>query len=80
MGALSLCPPRAAANLPTRSRFRDFTRDGRQMALLFENFVRNFYRQHTKSKYRVHREDIRWNLSPRDPSDCQAPAEDADRH
>ena len=49
-----------------RSRFRDFTRDRRQMAVLFENFVRNFYRQHTK--YRVGREDIRWNLIARDPS------------
>ena len=51
-----------------RSRFRDFTRDRRQMAVLFENFVRNFYKQHTK--YHVHREDIRWNLSARDPSDA----------
>ena len=49
-----------------RSRFRDFTRDGRQMAFLFENFVRNFYRTHTK--YRVRREDIRWKLITRDPS------------
>ena len=49
-----------------RSRFRDFTRDRRQMAVLFENFVRNFYRQHTQ--YRVRREDIRWNLIARDPS------------
>ena len=54
-----------------RSRFRDFTRDRHQMWVLFENFVRNFYRQHTKSKYRVHREDIWWNLSPRDPSDAK---------
>ena len=54
-----------------RSRFRDFTRDRRQMWVLFENFVRNFYRQHTKSKYRVRREDIRWNLIPRDPSDAK---------
>ena len=49
-----------------RSRFRDFTRDRLQMAALFENFVRNFYRQHTE--YRVGREDIRWNLIARDPS------------
>ena len=49
-----------------RSRFRDFTRDRRQMAVLFENFVRNFYREHTN--YRVRREDIQWNLIARDPS------------
>ena len=48
-----------------RSRFRDFTRD-KQMEMLFENFVRNFYKRHTK--YRVGREDIRWNLIARDPS------------
>ena len=52
-----------------RSRFRDFTRDTHQMAVLFENFVRNFYRQHTQ--YRVRREDIRWNLIACDPSDAK---------
>ena len=50
-----------------RSRFKDFTRDRHQMAVLFENFVRNFYRQHTN--YRVRREDIRWNLIARAPLD-----------
>ena len=49
-----------------RSRFRDFTRDRCQMAVLFENFVRNFYRKHTN--YHVRREDIRWKLIARDPS------------
>ncbi len=49
-----------------RSRFRDFTRDRRQMAVLFEKFVRNFYRKHTN--YRVRREDIQWNLIAQDPS------------
>ena len=44
---------------PGRSRFRDFTRDRQQMAVLYESFVRNFYRLH--SRYRVKREDIRWN-------------------
>lgn len=51
-----------------RTRFRDFTRDTRQMAVLFESFVRNFYQRHTE--YRVKREDIRWNLTARDPSDA----------
>lgn len=48
--------------LPTEQRgasqFRDFLRDERQMAVLFENFVRNFYRLETA--YRVKREDIYW--------------------
>ena len=48
------------------SRFRDFTGDRSQMAVLFENFVRNFYRTHTN--YCVRREDIQWNLTARDPS------------
>jgi 5-methylcytosine-specific restriction enzyme subunit McrC len=41
------------------SKFMDFVRDKRQMAILFENFVRNFYRFHTD--YRVKREDIYWS-------------------
>lgn len=49
-----------------RSRFRDFTRDKCQMAVLFENFVRNFYRTHTN--YGARREDIQWNLIAQDPS------------
>lgn len=48
--------------LPTEeagpSQFRDFLRDERQMAVLFENFVRNFYRHH--SNFNVKREDIYW--------------------
>jgi 5-methylcytosine-specific restriction enzyme subunit McrC len=43
---------------PGSSQFRDFLRDERQMAILFENFVRNFYRLETA--YRVKREDIYW--------------------
>jgi len=40
-------------------KFRDFIQDDRrQMAILFENFVRNFYRIHTS--YDVKREDIYW--------------------
>ena len=38
-----------------RSRFRDFTRDRRQMAVLFENFVRNFYKKHTKIPWSIER-------------------------
>jgi 5-methylcytosine-specific restriction endonuclease McrBC regulatory subunit McrC len=40
------------------SKFMDFVRDERQMAVLFEDFVRNFYRVHID--YRVKRGDIYW--------------------
>jgi 5-methylcytosine-specific restriction enzyme subunit McrC len=40
------------------SKFMDFIQDRQQMAVLFENFVRTFYRVHTD--YRVKREDIYW--------------------
>lgn len=40
------------------SKFMDFVQDKRQMAILFENFVRTFYRVHTD--FRVGREDIYW--------------------
>jgi 5-methylcytosine-specific restriction enzyme subunit McrC len=39
--------------------FRDFTRDDRQMAALFEKFVRNFYRRELKG-FRVGGERIPW--------------------
>ena len=43
---------------PGTSKFTDFVQDKRQMAILFENFVRTFYRVHTD--FRVKREDIYW--------------------
>lgn len=43
---------------PGTSKFMDFVQDKRQMAILFENFVRTFYRVHTD--FRVKREDIYW--------------------
>ena len=52
------------SEIPGRSTFSDFTRDEKQMAALYEGFVRNFYRLH--SRYRVRREDIRWNWIPED--------------
>ena len=58
-----------------RSRFRDFTRD-KQMAVLFENFGRNFYRAH-KIPCRARGYPVEPDC-PR-PLGCQAPAEDADR-
>ncbi|MFN8353364.1 MAG: hypothetical protein U0Y10_02875 [Spirosomataceae bacterium] len=42
-------------------RFRDFWQDERQMARLFEAFVRNFYKREL-SDARVYREDIRWQM------------------
>ncbi len=43
---------------PGTSKFMDFVRDKGQMAILFENFVRNFYRVETD--FQVRREDIYW--------------------
>jgi 5-methylcytosine-specific restriction enzyme subunit McrC len=43
---------------PGTSRFMDFVQDQQQMAMVFENFVRTFYRVHTD--FRVGREDIYW--------------------
>lgn len=43
---------------PGASKFRDFVQDERQMAYLFEEFVRNFYRVHTG--FQVGRENIYW--------------------
>ncbi len=43
---------------PGASKFIDFVQDRQQMAILFENFVRTFYRIHTE--FRVKREDIYW--------------------
>lgn len=42
--------------------FRDFWRDERQMAILFEAFVRNFYR-HELPQWKVRRETIHWQLT-----------------
>lgn len=44
-----------------QSKFKDFLRDEKEMAKVFENFVRNFYKV-KQSKFKVRREDILWNL------------------
>jgi len=49
---------------PGTSRFMDFVQDEQQMAILFENFVRTFYRVHTD--YQVKREDIYWRWTAAD--------------
>lgn len=41
------------------SQFRDFLRDEKQMAALFEKFVRNFYR-HEQTTFRVKSEQFAW--------------------
>jgi 5-methylcytosine-specific restriction enzyme subunit McrC len=48
-----------------QSKFQDFMRDERQMAKLFEEFVRNFFRLE-QSHFRVYREDILWDVSDGD--------------
>ena len=52
------------------SRFADFYRDPREMAILFENFVRNFYRNELPY-YHVSRETIYWQ--PEGNSDTYLP-------
>ncbi len=48
--------------------FIDFIRDDRKMASLFENFVRNFYKEHLKgTDYEVKPEIIKWNVTESDP-------------
>lgn len=46
------------------SQFRDFVRDERQMGLLFEAFVRNFYKKHLTPSSTVKRESIQWRWTP----------------
>jgi 5-methylcytosine-specific restriction enzyme subunit McrC len=50
-----------------KSKFRDFVREERQMGILFEEFVRNFYRIE-QNVYKVYREDIIWNIVAGDKS------------
>lgn len=51
------------------SKFMDFVQDERQMAVLFEHFVRNFYRIEQKHHpFWVKREDIMWRLEALDAS------------
>ena len=45
--------------------FRDFVRDDKKMAALFEAFVRNFYKREQK-RFTVKREDIAWDAEPLD--------------
>lgn len=60
--------------LPTETegkyRFLDFQQDPPRMAVLFEAFVRNFYR-HEASVYRVTREQIRWQADAENEAAAQ---------
>jgi 5-methylcytosine-specific restriction enzyme subunit McrC len=42
-------------------KFKDFLQDERQMASLFEEFIRNFYKIEV-SEAKVYREDLRWKM------------------
>jgi 5-methylcytosine-specific restriction enzyme subunit McrC len=50
---------------PGASKFRDFVQDRRQMATLYEEFIRNFYKRHSAFQ-RVGRQDILWRWKPVD--------------
>ncbi len=47
------------------AKFRDFLRDENKMALLFEEFVRNFYKIEQK-QFKVSRKDINWDVTADD--------------
>ena len=46
-------------------KFRDFVRDEKKMATLFEAFVRNFYKRE-QTTFIVSRENIAWDATPLD--------------
>ncbi|MEO6037173.1 MAG: hypothetical protein ABIQ93_02090 [Saprospiraceae bacterium] len=52
---------------PGRYRFYDFTKDDEQMAYVFEEFVRNFYRFEQQA-YSVRRENIAWQYASAEPA------------
>ncbi|TGE19721.1 5-methylcytosine restriction system specificity protein McrC [Hymenobacter elongatus] len=70
---LNICSLIQHSALPTpdaagRARFRDFRRDERLMAQLFEAFVRNFYR-HEQRRFRVLSETIAWQAAAEHSAD-----------
>ncbi len=52
--------------------FKDFIFDEHRMSLLFEAFVRNFYRREL-GEFRVYRENIRWEVEMEGESDAFLP-------
>ena len=55
-----------------KSRFKDFVKDEKQMAALFERFVYNFYSLEQKN-YKVYSEDIFWTYSKSDQTSSLLP-------
>ena len=49
--------------------FRNFLRDKRRMRVLFEKFIRNFYRHHAKGYTSVETESLRWEDTTGFPQD-----------
>jgi 5-methylcytosine-specific restriction enzyme subunit McrC len=48
--------------------FMDFVRDEKKMAKLFENFIRNFFKEELKhTDYEVSSETIKWKVTEPDP-------------
>jgi 5-methylcytosine-specific restriction enzyme subunit McrC len=64
--ALQILPEEA----PGRYQFRDFLRDEKAMALLFQRFVRNFY-AHEQSKYRVSSVRLNWQATVGSPESLE---------
>jgi 5-methylcytosine-specific restriction enzyme subunit McrC len=61
-----VCHNTLVAEETGRASFQDFLRDPRQMASLFEDFVRNFYRVEMP-QFDVRREQAEWQVVPDDP-------------
>ncbi len=57
--------------------FRDFVRDEVKMRLLFEAFVRNFYK-HEAEGFKVYRQGIRWHTSEPGEDDAFLPVMETD--
>jgi len=53
-------------------KFIDFIRDEGRMSLLFEEFIRNFYKKE-QGRYDVRREDISWHTQEKGPHDIYLP-------
>lgn len=60
-----------------RTTFRDFTRDDRQMARVFERFLFEFYRREL-TDWRVSRPMLRWQLGDAGPDDESLPTMQTD--
>ncbi|MCA6363491.1 MAG: restriction endonuclease [Bacteroidetes bacterium] len=70
---MNICQIVFESTLPTEKKgnyqFSDFTRDEKKMALLFEAFVRNFYRIEKTRFSGARKEGIKWAFIPSDIND-----------